>query len=151
MIKLASPLHDIGKIAIPDSILHKPGKLDAHEWAIMQTHAQIGADILAKSEREVLQLGSIIAGQHHEHWNGAGYPNGLQGEHIHIAGRITALADVYDALGNRRCYKEAWPEADIIALLTKQSGLQFDPQLVQLLLDHLDEVKAICAAYPDPT
>lgn len=149
MIKLASPLHDIGKIAIPDHILHKPGKLDAEEWRIMQTHAQIGADILAKSEREVLQLGSIIAGQHHEYWNGAGYPQGLQGEKIHIAGRITALADVYDALGNRRCYKEAWPEADIIALFQQQSGQQFDPTLVQLLFDNLNEVKAICAAYPD--
>jgi response regulator RpfG family c-di-GMP phosphodiesterase len=149
LIKLASPLHDVGKVGIPDSILNKPGKHTAEEWEIMQTHAMIGEEILAKSDKRILQLGSIIAGQHHEKWDGNGYPRGLKGEDIHIAGRITALADVFDALGSKRCYKEAWPIEKIIDLIKEQSGQQFDPKLVQLFEENIDELVAIREKYPD--
>ncbi|GGY48270.1 3'3'-cGAMP-specific phosphodiesterase 2 [Bacterioplanes sanyensis] len=149
LIKLASPLHDVGKIAIPDSILHKPGKHDADEWTVMKTHAQIGADILSKSDRRILRLGAIIAGQHHERWDGSGYPHGLKGEEIHIAGRITALADVFDALGSDRCYKNAWELEDILALIQAEAGKHFDPTLVQILLDNLDDITDIRDNYPD--
>ncbi len=149
LIKMAAPLHDVGKIAIPDNILNKPGKHDAAEWNIMQTHAQIGADILSKSDRRILQLAAIIAGQHHERWDGTGYPRGLKGEQIHIAGRITALADVFDALGSKRCYKEPWDDKDIIDLIKKESGHQFEPKLVELLLANIDEILAIRANHPD--
>ncbi|MFY9180377.1 MAG: DUF3369 domain-containing protein [Venatoribacter sp.] len=149
MIRMAAPLHDVGKIAISDLILNKPGQHTEQERKIMQTHAQIGADILDKSERRILKLAAIIAGQHHEHWNGNGYPKHLKAEEIHIAGRITALADVFDALGSKRCYKDAWPIDNIIELIKKESGNQFEPKLVNILLEHLDEFVAIRAAYPD--
>jgi len=149
LVKLASPLHDIGKVAIPDLILNKPGKHTAEEWAIMKTHAGIGQEILEKSERKILKLGAIIAGQHHERWDGSGYPNGLQGEQIHIAGRITALADVFDALGSKRCYKEPWPLAEIVTLIRSESGKHFDPRLVELLLANIDEFAAIREQFPD--
>jgi response regulator RpfG family c-di-GMP phosphodiesterase len=149
LIKLASPLHDVGKIAIPDSILKKPGKLDDQEWAIMQTHAQMGADLLHSNDNEVVKMGSIIAGQHHERWDGTGYPKQLKEEDIHIAGRITALADVFDALGCKRYYKEAWALEDILAEIDKQKGKQFDPKLVEILHENIDEVLRIRDLYPD--
>ncbi len=149
IIKLASPLHDVGKIAIPDDILKKPGSFTPDEWKIMQSHAQVGADLLQSNENEVIKMGSIIAGQHHERWDGTGYPNRLQGEDIHIAGRITALADVFDALGCKRCYKEAWDIKDILAEINKQKGKQFDPVLVDILHDNIDAVLAIKAQHPD--
>lgn len=148
-IKMASPLHDVGKIAIPDHILNKPGRHTDEERAIMQTHATIGETILSKSDRPILKLAAKIAGQHHEHWNGNGYPNGLQGEDIHIAGRITALADVFDALGSKRCYKDAWPLDQIIELIEAESGKQFDPTLVKLFVSNLDRFTAIRDRYPD--
>lgn len=148
-IKLASPLHDVGKIAIPDSILKKPGKLTAEEWATMQTHAQAGSDMLSRSENEVIQMGSIIAGQHHERWDGNGYPNKLAAEDIHIAGRITALADVFDALGTKRCYKEPWPMEKILAEINDQKGKQFDPELVDILNTNIHEFLAVQSQYPD--
>ncbi|WP_396587631.1 DUF3369 domain-containing protein [Bermanella sp. R86510] len=149
LIKLASPLHDVGKIAIPDAILKKPGGFDKEEWEIMKTHAQLGADILGNSDNEVVNMGRIIAGQHHERWDGAGYPRGLKQEEIHIAGRITALADVFDALGCKRCYKEAWPLETILEEINSQTGKHFDPKLVELLNQHLDEFIAIRDAYPE--
>jgi response regulator RpfG family c-di-GMP phosphodiesterase len=149
VIRLASPLHDVGKIAIPDNILNKPAKLDDEEWAVMQTHAQIGQDIFKQSQNEILQMGAIIAGQHHEKWDGSGYPNGLKGEDIHIAGRITALADVFDALASDRCYKPAWPMDKVLALLNEQSGQHFEPKLVQILMDNLEDYLAIRDLYPD--
>ena len=149
IIKLASPLHDLGKIAIPDNILNKPGKHDAAEWAIMQQHAELGYQILQHSTNEILQMGAIIAHQHHEKWNGQGYPQGLTGCDIHIAGRITALADVFDALGSERCYKKAWPLPKIIELIQAERGQQFDPALVDILLNNLDTFLAIRDAYPD--
>lgn len=149
LIKMASPLHDVGKVAIPDSILNKPGKHTPEEWQIMKSHAQIGHDLLAKSDRRVLKLGAIIARQHHERWDGSGYPQGLKGEEIHIAGRITALADVFDALGSRRCYKEAWCLDKIIELIKSESGKHFDPQLSEILINNIDEIAAIRQQFPD--
>jgi response regulator RpfG family c-di-GMP phosphodiesterase len=149
IIKLASPLHDLGKIAVPDHILNKPAKHDASEWAIMQQHAELGYQILQHSTNEILQMGAIIAYQHHEKWNGKGYPQGLSGHNIHIAGRITALADVFDALGSDRCYKKAWPLPEIIELIRHERGQHFDPVLADILLNNLDAFLAIRDAYPD--
>lgn len=149
LIKLASPLHDVGKIGIPDHILNKPGKHTPEEWETMKTHSLIGEDILAKSDKRILQLGSIIAGQHHEKWDGNGYPRGLKGEEIHIAGRITALADVFDALGSKRCYKDAWPIEKIIELIKGESGKQFEPKLVELFEANVDKLIAIREKFPD--
>lgn len=149
LIKLASPLHDVGKIAIPDSILKKPGKLDQEEWVIMQTHAQLGADLLKSSDNAVIKMGSIIAGQHHERWDGCGYPHKLAADNIHIAGRITALADVFDALGSKRYYKEAWPLEKILAEINEQKGKQFDPKLVDILNENIDEILEIRKLHPD--
>lgn len=149
-IKLASPLHDVGKIGIPDKILNKPGKLDPDEWAIMQTHAQLGFDILSQSQNEILQIGAVIAQQHHEKWDGSGYPSGLAGEDINIVGRIAALADVFDALASKRCYKPAWPMPKVVDLLKTERGKHFEPKLVDILLEHLDEFIAIRDAFPDP-
>lgn len=148
LIKLASPLHDVGKIAIPDRILKKPGKFTPDEWEIMKTHAQLGADILNRSDNEIVRMGSIIASQHHERWEGGGYPNNLKGDDIHIAGRITALADVFDALGCNRCYKEPWPIEEILAEINLQKGKQFDPRLVEILHENINSVLEIRDAYP---
>ena len=115
----------------------------------MQTHGLIGEEILAKSDKRILQLGSIIAGQHHEKWNGNGYPRGLKGEDIHIAGRITALADVFDALGSKRCYKEAWPIEKIINIIKEEKGEQFEPRMVELFEDNIDALVAIREKFPD--
>lgn len=146
---MASPMHDIGKVAIPDRVLLKPGKLDDEEWVIMKTHAQIGADIFGRSTRPVLVAASIVAGQHHEKFDGTGYPNGLAGEDIHIFGRIVALVDVFDALIHRRCYKEPWPIEDVLKLLKEQKGQHFDPKLVDLFIDNLALAEEIVAQYPD--
>lgn len=149
LIKLASPLHDIGKVAIPDAILHKPGKLDAQEWQIMQSHVQSGVDILNKSSRPLMRMGAEIALNHHERWDGKGYPQGLAADAIPLSGRIVALADVFDALGSKRCYKPAWQPEDIVALIRDESGKHFDPALVELLLAHSDEFFALREQFPD--
>lgn len=149
MIKHASPLHDIGKVAIPDSILHKPGKLDDAEWAVMKKHVDYGVSILQGSKRDLMRMGAVIAGNHHEHWNGQGYPQGLAGEDIPLAGRIVALADVFDALGSRRSYKEPWPDERIKELLVSERGKQFDPQLIDLLLGHYEDFRRIRERFPD--
>jgi len=149
IIKLASPLHDIGKISIPDNILNKPGKLDDKEWEIMQTHAKVGYEILHNSSNEILKCGAIIAYHHHEKWDGSGYPQGLEGEQIDIVGRITALADVFDALGSDRCYKPAWPLENVISLIQSEKGKHFDPKLVDLFINNLDEFIFIRDSYPD--
>ncbi len=149
LIRNASPLHDVGKVAIPDSILHKPGKLDAEEWAIMQKHVEYGVEILSKSKRQLIVLAKEIAATHHEKWNGQGYPNQLKGEDIPISGRITALADVFDALGAKRVYKEAWSDEAIKQELLAQSGQHFEPKLVELLIQHWNEFTAIRSAWPD--
>jgi len=135
----ASPMHDIGKVGIPDSILKKPGRLTEEEFEIMKTHAEIGYNILKNSTRKVLKAASIVAYEHHEKWDGTGYPRALSDEDIHIYGRITALADVFDALGSKRCYKEAWDDEKIFDLLKEESGKQFDPKLIEIFFNKLDD------------
>ncbi|QOG12734.1 response regulator [Arcobacter sp. FWKO B] len=135
----ASPMHDIGKVAIPDSILNKPAKLTQEEFEIMKSHASIGYKVLQGSDRAVLKAASIVAHEHHEKYNGTGYPRGLQGEEIHIYGRITAIADVFDALGHDRCYKKAWELDKILALFEEEKGKHFDPKLIDLFMDNLDK------------
>ena len=149
LILLASPLHDFGKIGIPDRILHKPGKLDGEEWSLMQTHAELGQSMLERSDKEIMSTAAIIAGQHHEKWNGSGYPNKLKAEDIHIYARITALADVFDALGSKRCYKDPWPMDKVIDLIKSESGQHFDPALVDLLCRHVSDFEKITEKYPD--
>lgn len=139
LLYTASPMHDIGKVAIPDNILKKPGKLTDEEWVIMKTHAKIGYDVLKNSTRPILKSAAITSYMHHEKWDGSGYPNGLSGEKIHIFGRITAIADVFDALGSNRVYKEAWNLDKILELFKEQKGKHFDPKLVELFLNNLDK------------
>jgi len=138
LIRHAAPLHDIGKIGIADSILLKPGRLRPDEVAVMQTHTLIGSQILAGSRSRLLQVGEEIARTHHERWDGRGYPVGLAGTDIPITGRLTAVADVFDALNFSRPYKEAWPLDAALAEMELSAGRQLDPELVALLhtLDH---------------
>ena len=146
----AAPMHDIGKIGIPDHILLKPGKLEPGEWEIMQTHAQVGADILSGDDSDLMKMAREIAITHHEKWNGEGYPNGLKGEEIPLAGRVTALADVYDALTSERPYKQAWSVEKTIDFIKQQSGLHFDPRLVKIFLEIFPEILNISTEYSEP-
>jgi len=143
LVKLAAPMHDIGKIAIADEILLKPGKLDEREWGIMKTHSELGYEILKHSERRMLKAAAIIAHEHHEKWDGNGYPRGLKGADIHVYGRITAMADVFDALGCPRVYKPAWELERVVSLFKAERGHQFDPALVEVFLANLDAVVKI--------
>jgi PAS domain S-box-containing protein len=145
----ASPMHDIGKIAISDNILHKPGKLNDEEFKIMRTHAEIGYTMLNHSTRPLLKTAAVIAIEHHERWDGNGYPKYLKGEEISIQGRITAIADVFDALGSQRCYKNAWADKDIFEYFKKEKGNQFDPNLVDIFFEHLDEFLIIREKFID--
>lgn len=149
IIRHASPLHDVGKMGIPDQILNKPGQHTPEEREIMRTHARIGYDMLNTSDKRMLKMGAVIAHEHHEHWDGNGYPQGLKGEQIHVAARIAALADVCDALGSKRVYKEAWAHDDIVGFIAERSGLQFDPKLVALLLENMEAVQDIRRRFPD--
>ncbi len=149
VLKIASPMHDIGKIAIPDDILNKPGKLTPEEFDIMKKHAEYGHEILAGSKREILKAAAIISLEHHEKWDGSGYPSRVEGENIHIFGRITALADVFDALGSDRCYKKALELEKIFELLREQSGKHFDPTLVDIFFANLDEFLEVRAKLVD--
>jgi len=149
ILRLASPLHDIGKIGIPDAILNKEGPLVGDEWETMKTHAVLGRDMLKTSRKRILQVGAIIAGEHHEKWDGTGYPIGKQGKEIHIYGRITAIADVFDALGNERCYKAAWAPEKVEEYIRGQSGKQFDPEIVDIFLEKMGKIREICDAYQD--
>ncbi len=148
-IYLASAMHDVGKMAITDAILTKPGKLTAAEFEIIKTHSIIGYEIMKNSNRTIMRAAAIIAMQHHEHFNGKGYPYGLKGEEIHLYGRITAIADVFDALGSERTYKAAWPIARIIEYLRAEKGEQFDPHLVDIFLAHLPEFQKIRQEFYD--
>ena len=148
-LRVAAPLHDAGKIAIPDQILNKPGKHTPAEWAVMQTHAQIGEKMLISNDRPILQAAAIIAGQHHERWDGMGYPQKIAGEDIHRYGRIAAIADVFDALCSDRCYKKAWPLEDVLQLFKDERGRQFDPDLVDLFLANLDGFLKIQKQFAD--
>lgn len=147
MIKVASPLHDIGKIGVPDDILNKPGKLTSEEYRMMQKHTDLGFTLLNKLDRPLIKMAATIAHEHHEHYNGEGYPLGLSGEHIAIEARIVSLVDVFDALGSRRIYKEPWPDDKIIDYLQQNRGRQFDPELVDLFLSNLDNILAIRNQY----
>jgi response regulator RpfG family c-di-GMP phosphodiesterase len=149
MLKQASPMHDIGKVAIPDAVLNKPGRFDEHERKIMDTHAELGYEMLKMSNRPLLRMAATVAYEHHEKWNGTGYPNKLKGEEIHIYGRITALADVFDALGSDRCYKKAWDDEKIFNLFKEERGEHFDPKLVDIFFEHLDEFLAIRDKFKD--
>ncbi len=142
MILHAAPMHDIGKIGIPDRVLLKPDKLDREEWAIMQTHVQIGAELLSGSDVPLMMMAKNIALTHHERWDGTGYPNGLVAEAIPIEGRICAVCDVFDALTSERPYKKAWPVDEAMAHIKKQSGSHFDPNLVVLFEQILAEILA---------
>ena len=135
----AAPMHDIGKIAIPKEILHKPGKLTEEEFEIMKTHATKAEEFLKNSHRKLLRAASIIASQHHEKWDGSGYPKGLKGDEIHIYGRIVALADVFDALTHKRQYKEAWDIDNAVRYIREHDGTQFDPDLIKIFNEHLPE------------
>lgn len=146
----ASPMHDVGKIGIPDAILLKPGKLDAGEWQVMQTHTTVGAELLSDGGSELLELARIIALHHHEKWDGSGYPMGLKGEQIPQAARIVAVADVFDALTSSRPYKKAWPVEEAVALIRKESGSHFDPQVVDHFMLLLDEILLIRDRYVEP-
>lgn len=149
LLKQASPMHDIGKIAIPDAILKKPGRFDANERHIMDTHAELGYHMIKNSQRPLLKAAAIVAYQHHEKWDGTGYPNKLSGEDIHIYGRITAVADVFDALGSDRVYKKAWSDERIFALFREERGKHFDPKLVDLFFENIDKLKAVRETFKD--
>lgn len=143
ILELAAPMHDIGKIGIPDEILLKPGKLPPDEMAIMKQHTQIGFEILKDSPSEFLQMGAIIALGHHEKFNGTGYPGGLRGEDIPLSARIVAVADVYDALTSARPYKRAWTTQEALDFMERQNGLHFDPRCLEAFRDSLDKITKI--------
>lgn len=145
----ASPMHDIGKIGIPDAILLKPGRLEAAEWDIMKTHAAIGARLLDGDTSSLMRLAREIALTHHEKWDGSGYPNGLAAEAIPIAGRIAAVADVFDALTSARPYKKAWSVDDAVTFVRNNSGQHFDPALVDAFLKNLPAILSIRGRYLD--
>ena len=149
LIELAAPMHDTGKLGIPQAILKKPGKLDELEWAEMKTHPRIGHDILAKSKAPVFQLAAEIALRHHERWDGSGYPDGLAGDAIPVSARIVALADVYDALMMKRSYKEAWPQEQAVQAIRAASGTHLEPRMVQVFDAILPQINGIRDAWND--
>lgn len=149
LLKMASPMHDIGKVAIPDAVLKKPGKLTDDEFDIMKSHTTIGYNLLKNSKRRILKAAAIVANEHHEKWNGKGYPCGLQGEDIHIYGRITAIADVFDALGSERVYKKAWELERILNLFKEERGHHFDPMVVDAFMEHLPDILKIRDEFSD--
>jgi len=139
LLKEASPMHDIGKIAIPDAILNKPARFTPDEFEIMKKHTIYGYEMLKYSNRPILKTAAIVAYEHHEKYDGTGYPRGLKGNDIHIYGRITAVADVFDALGSDRVYKEAWEDEKIFELFKEERGKHFDPKLIDIFFEHVDE------------
>lgn len=145
----SSPMHDVGKLGVPDAILLKPGPLNPEERAVMENHTVYGAKIMEGSESEVLEYSRVIAMTHHEKWNGKGYPQKLAGEDIPLTGRIVALADVFDALTSRRPYKRAWTVEEAVAEITKDSGTHFDPKLIECFLNSVEEIKYIYAQHKD--
>ncbi len=149
LLRIAAMLHDVGKVAISDSILKKPAKLTDKEYEIMKTHTFQGADLFSDTVSELDKLSAQIAFTHHEKWDGSGYPHGLMREEIPIAGRITALADVYDALICKRVYKDAWAEKDVLDYLKEQSGKHFDPEVIEAFLSIYDIINAIRGKYQD--
>ena len=148
-LRFAAPLHDIGKIAVPDDILNKPGPHTPEEGIIMRSHAERGAELLTPSRLPLIRLAAEVALTHHENWDGSGYPRGLAGDAIPVSGRITALADVFDALGSRRCYKDAWQSDAIREHLHAQRGKKFEPRLVDILIEHWERAEGIRSTLPD--
>ncbi|WP_342776150.1 HD domain-containing phosphohydrolase [Sulfurimonas crateris] len=149
LLQMASPMHDIGKIGIADAILNAPRKLTSEEFEVMKTHASLGYDMLKHSKKPILKAAAIVAGEHHEKWDGSGYPNAKAGEEIHIFGRITAVADVFDALASDRVYKKAWEMKDILNLFEKEKGKHFEPKLVTLLMENLEHFLEIKEQFKD--
>ncbi|MEZ9233346.1 HD domain-containing phosphohydrolase [Vibrio amylolyticus] len=150
ILRDAAPMHDIGKIGIPDDVLLKPGKLDSEEWAVMQTHVDIGVDILGDTAgSRLLEMAVQVAQSHHEKWNGKGYPQGLVGEDIPLVARVATIADVFDALTSERPYKEAWSVERAVSLLKEEKGQHFDPNLVDLFIGKLDEILEIKTKFKD--
>ncbi len=149
VLRVAAPMHDVGKVGIPDAILNKPGKLTGQEYETIKAHTTIGGEILGKSTRRIIMAAAVVARQHHEHWDGRGYPAGLTGENIHIYGRITAVVDVFDAVINKRCYREAKDLVEVVRMLRAGRGTHFDPDLVDIFLAHLPEFVNICRDHPD--
>ena len=145
----ASPMHDIGKIGIPDAVLLKPGKFEPNEWEIMKTHAAIGGKLLAGDDSDLLRMAREIALTHHEKWDGSGYPEGLSGEDIPMAGRIAALADVFDALTSVRPYKKAWPVEDAVKFIEENRGRHFDPMLADVFLEKFPEILEIRSRFDE--
>jgi putative two-component system response regulator len=149
LILHASRMHDVGKIAVPEAILRKPSSLDPHEWTVMRQHSQIGSRILDNSTSQILQAGRVIALHHHERWDGAGYPNGLAGSDIPLWGRICAVADVFDAVTSERPYKPAFANEEALQLLRDGRGKHFDPRVVDVFFECLEDILAIQAKYRD--
>ncbi len=145
----AAPMHDIGKIATPDAVLLKPGKLTPEEWEIMKQHPTVGLSILDGSTRPILKAAAVIAHQHHEKYDGSGYPQGLRGENIHRYARIVAVADVFDALSHSRCYKDAWPIGQVTEHLREVAGHHLDPHYVEILIANMDKAVEINNRWPD--
>lgn len=145
----AAPMHDVGKIGIPDAILTKPGKLSDDEWVVMKQHTVIGAEILGQHPSGLLNLAATIARSHHERWDGTGYPDGLKGEDIPVAARIVAVADVFDALTSERPYKHAWSVDEALNFMRQQSGQHFDPTVVEVFIRNLPEILAIRQRWAD--
>lgn len=143
IMHLAASMHDVGKLAIDDKILNKPGKLTYEEFEQIKNHCVFGYELLKNSQRELLKEAAIIAYEHHENYDGSGYPRGLKGEEIHLTSRIVALVDVFDALATKRVYKEQWPQEDIIQYIKEQCGIKFDPAIVGIFLDNLEEINCI--------
>ena len=149
LIGKAAPLHDLGKIAIPEAILLKKGPLNDEEWAVMKTHAEIGKSLLADIDSDVARVASSITVTHHENWDGSGYPEGLAGESIPLEGRITAISDVFDALISKRSYKTAWTLDDAVEEIKNLSGTKFDPSLVGIFLDNIEGITEIYNRYSE--
>lgn len=147
----ASPMHDIGKIGIPDKVLLKPGKLDEKEWILIRKHPEFGAAIIGEHNSKLLQVSREIAMSHHEKWDGSGYPNGFKGEEIPLTGRIIAIADVFDALTTERPYKNAWTVKDAVKLIDENSGSHFDPNLVPLFHEVMPEIMSVKKRYDEST
>ena len=149
LLKQASPMHDIGKVGIPDEILNKPAQLTQDEFTKMKEHTKIGYEMLKSSSRSIIKIAAIVAIEHHEKYDGTGYPNNLKGEDIHIYGRITALADVFDALGSNRCYKDVWSDEKIFDFLKKEKGKQFDPKMIDIFFENINHFLEIRDRYKD--
>lgn len=149
-LRLAAAMHDLGKLAVDDAILNKPGPLTDDEFAIMKTHSQLGYELLCRSRRPLLQMAATIAREHHENYDGSGYPRRLRGEDISQYSRIVALVDVFDALGTKRVYKDPWPAAKIFEHIRDEAGRKFDPAIVKLFIDHIEEIRQVAEQYRDP-